>query len=432
MEKIKNKRNPWSFIPTQYFAEGVPFVLVNQLSAVMYKSLQASNVFIGFTSFLYLPWSLKLFWAPLVDSYSTKRKWTVYMQLLLAAAFLILSLTVQLNDFLSISLIIFIIISFFSATHDIATDGFYLHALDKKDQALFTGIRSTFYRIAMIFAGGILVKIAGDIGESTGVIKHGWSAAFGISAALFFLFSLYHLYVLPVPLTDKSVKSATNTIPFKQVFKSYFKQERVTVILLFILLYRFGEGMIIKMTQPFLLDKKEAGGMAFSVSEVGTMYGTFALVALVIGGILGGWLVKKYGLKKLIWPMALSMNLPNLLYVYMAYALPDVRMNFAIGSFSYSLNPIVQSILVLEQFGYGLGFTAFTVYLLYISKGEFKTSYYAISTGIMAIGMMVPGLLSGILQQAFGYTGLFAISVLLGIPGMIPIFFLPFSEDKEE
>lgn len=352
------------------------------------------------------------------------------MQLCLAASFVILSLTVQLNDFLSVSLIIFIIISFFSATHDIATDGYYLHALDKKDQAFFTGIRSTFYRVAMIFAGGILVKIAGDIGQSTGVIKHGWSAAFGISAALFFLFSLYHLYILPVPVTDKAVKSETNTMPFKLVFKTYFKQEKILVILSYILLYRFGEGMIIKMTQPFLLDKKEAGGMAFSVSEVGTMYGTFALIALVIGGILGGWLVKKYSLKKLIWPMALSMNLPNLLYVYMAYALPDVKVSLALGSFSYTFNPVVQSILMLEQFGYGLGFTAFTVYLLYISKGEFKTSYYAISTGIMAVGMMVPGLLSGILQQLLGYSGLFLVSVLLGIPGMIPIFFLPFSEEK--
>jgi PAT family beta-lactamase induction signal transducer AmpG len=439
-EVNKKEKSPWLFIPTQYFAEGIPFILVNQFSAAMYKSLQASNVFIGFTSFLYLPWSLKLFWGPLVDAFATKRKWTLYMQLLIAVCLLILSFTLRLNSFLFVSLVIFTVIAVLSATHDIATDGFYLHALDKKDQAFFTGIRSTFYRLSMIVAGGVLVKLAGDIGKRTGNIADGWAAAFGISACLFFILYVYHSIILPKPETDHAVKTLEKKVPYRLIFKSYFTQKRIGVILSFILLYRFGEGMLLKMAQPFLLDKKEVGGLGFSISDLGIMYGTFGVVALMIGGILGGWLIKKYGLKKLIWGMALTMNLPNILFVYMAYAKPDmiwtIDFSFLLklfgttGSMVYMVNPVVQLCLIIEQFGYGIGFSSFMVYLLYVSKGEYKTSHFAISTGLMALGMMIPGFLSGYVQQAAGYLGLFSISLLLGIPGMIPIFFLPFEEDS--
>jgi PAT family beta-lactamase induction signal transducer AmpG len=442
MEKSKiAKKNPWSFIPTQYFAEGIPFVLVNQLSTAMYKSLAASNVFIGFTSFLYLPWSLKLFWAPLVDAFGTKRKWTLYMQLFLAISLLFITFTIQLSSFIYISLGIFTVIAILSATHDIATDGFYLHALGKKDQAFFTGIRSTFYRLAMWTAGGVLVIIAGYVGLKSGSIIHGWSIVFGISSLIFFILFVYHSIVLPYPDTDHAVKSEREKIPYGLIFKEYFSQKKIGTIITFILLYRFGEGMLLKMAQPFLLDKKEAGGLGFTVSEIGIMYGTFGVAALIIGGILGGWLIKKYGLKKLIWILALSMNLPNILFLYMAYFKPASVMIFdlsfimraigANGNIIFSINPVVQICLIIEQFGYGIGFTSFMVYLIYISRGEYKTSHYAISTGLMAVGMMIPGLLSGIVQQAVGYFWLFSICLVLGIPGMLPIFFLPFETESE-
>jgi PAT family beta-lactamase induction signal transducer AmpG len=437
MEPVKKKgENPWYFIPSQYFAEGIPFILVNQFSAAMYKSLQASNIFIGYTSFLYLPWSIKLFWGPLVDAYGTKRKWALYMELLIAVCLLILTFTLHLNSFLTISLVIFTVIAVLSATHDIATDGFYLHALDKKDQAFFTGIRSTFYRLSMIFAGGVLVKLAGDIGIRTGNIATGWSVAFGISACMFFILYVFHSIVLPRPETDHAVKTREKSVPYKLIFKTYFTQEKIGVILAFILLYRFGEGMLLKMAQPFLLDPKEAGGLGFTLSDIGIMYGTFGVIALIVGGILGGWLIRKYGLKKLIWGMALTMNLPNILFVYMAYAKPHIIWNIdfsfllrlfgSAGTLFYVVNPVVQFCLIIEQFGYGLGFTSFMVYLLYVSKGDYKTSHFAISTGLMALGMMIPGFLSGYVQHAVGYLGLFSISLLLGIPGMLPIFFLPF------
>lgn len=440
--EIKRKRSPWFFIPTQYFAEGVPFILTNQLSVAMYKSLQASNAFIGFTSFLYLPWSVKLFWGPLIDAYGTKRKWSIYMQIAMAICFVVIALTVQLPSFLFLSLVIFTVIAFLSASHDIATDGYYLHVLDKKNQAFFTGIRSTFYRFAMIIAGGVLVKLAGDIGERSGVIAHGWSTAFGIAAAIFILLFFYHQLILPYPETDKAVKTETNKIPYGKIFKAYFSQNKIAAILSYILLYRFGEGLLVKMAQPFLLDKPEVGGLGLSVSDVGLMYGTFGVIALLVGGILGGWMIKNYGLKKLIWPFAFCMNVPNALYVYMSYFQPMVMTTIDLsfipnlfGSsaiWTWTLNPIAQACIIIEQFGYGIGFTAFMVFLLYTSKGEFKTSHFAISTGLMAVGMMIPGFVSGVIQMEVGYVWLFTLSVLTTIPGMITIFFLPLEENEEK
>jgi len=267
MEEVKKKgKNPWIFIPTQYIAEGFPFVLVNQVSTLMYTSLLASNVFIGLTSLLYLPWSLKLFWGPLVDAYCTKRKWTLYMQLLIAVCLLIFTFSLHLNSFIFLSLVIFAVVAVLSATHDIATDGFYLHALDKKDQAFFTGIRSTFYRLSMIAAGGALPILAGNIGKHTGNIADGWAVAFGISACLFFILYIYHSIVLPRPETDHAVKTLEKKIPYGLIFKTYFTQEKIGVILAFIFIYRFGEGMLLKMAQPFHHAKNEAGGLGFTVS----------------------------------------------------------------------------------------------------------------------------------------------------------------------
>jgi MFS transporter, PAT family, beta-lactamase induction signal transducer AmpG len=415
------KNNPWSFIPTQYFAEGLPYVIVNTMSVAMFKSLGASNEFIGLTSFLYIPWAIKFLWGPFVDANSTKRKWLLWMQLILSICFVLMALSLHLTIFTLIALIIFSIISFISATHDIATDGFYLHALNKKDQAFFTGIRSTFYRISMIFGSGLLVWLAGYLGGNTGNIYHGWSVAFFITAGIFLLFFLYHSKILPYPHTDKPVREIvkeSSKVPIAKVFREYFTQDKIGLILTFILTYRLGEGILVKMAQPFLLDELNKGGLHISLGNVGIMYGTFGIIALLIGGILGGWLVKNYSLKKLIFPLALAMNIPNILYAFLALYKPGII--------------VIQSCIIIEQFGYGLGFTAFMIYLLYISRGTFKTSHYAISTGIMAVGMMIPGFISGFLQQQLGYFWLFITSFIFTIPGMIIIFFLPYYENNTE
>ncbi len=433
------KRNPWSFIPSQYFAEGLPYIIVNNLSVAMYKSLNASNAFIGATSFLYLPWAIKFLWGPYVDANRTKRGWVILMEMVLAVLFIALAIGTQLPYFLVVSLIIFTLIAFVSATHDIAIDGYYLCALDQKEQAFFAGIRSTFYRISMIIGSGVLVALAGEISSAYGSTETGWTFSLIIAAAVFLLAFIYHKWILPYPLTDKPVKEvqdSKSTIPFKKAFKQYFTQKHIGVILAYILLYRLGEGILVKMAQPFLLDAPKEGGLGIGLSEVGIMYGTIGVGALVVGGILGGWLVKKISLKKLIFPMALAMNIPNLFYAYLASVKPEllwhIDLTWLFSAWSFDFNPLVQFCILVEQFGYGLGFTSFMIYLIYVSRGKFKTSHYAISTGIMAIGMMVPGFISGFLQQSVGYFWLFTFSFLFSIPGMAIIFFLPIYENGDK
>ncbi len=438
-EKTEENKNPWLFIPTLYFIEGVPYIIVNQLSVALFKSLEATNAFVGATSILSLPWSIKFLWGPIVDGYFTKRKWLIWMQLLMAVLLLFLSISFALPDVVIISLVIFILMAFLSATNDISTDGYYLIALDKKQQAFFSGIRSTFYRIAMIFSGGFLLYLSDLLAKKYQSILYGWSLTFAIAGIVILLISFYHLIILPKPSEDKAVKSENTKIPFKKAFTTYFKQEKIGYVIAFILVVRLGEGILLKMLQPFLNDPIEKGGMSFGWGEIGIMYGTFGVIALVIGGILSGWIIKKYGLKKTIFPLILCMNIPNILYALLALFRPTVSWSLDISFLSLffgdaqkliiTFNPLVQFSIIIEQFGYGLGFTAFMVFLLYFSKGEYKTSHYAISTGFMAIGLIIPGFISGFLQELVGYSWLFIISTIATIPGMILLFFIPLNDD---
>lgn len=412
-------RNPWSWIPTLYFAEGVPYILVNTVSVILYKRMGVDNAQIAFwTSLLYLPWVLKMLWGPLVDLYSTKRNWIMFTQLTLAGCFGFAAFALHLPNYFIVSLFAFIIAAFVSATHDISADGFYMLALSKEDQALFVGIRSVFYRIAMIFGSGFLVFFAGQLEKSLGNIPLSWTIVFAFSGGIFLLIFLYHKFILPYPFVDnkRTPKEVAEGAPFLKIFSEYFKQKGIFGIIFFILFYRFGEALLVKLASPFLLDKHEAGGLGLSTSEVGIVYGTVGVLSLIFGGIFGGWVISKYGLKKCIWPMAIILNVPHAAYLYMAIAQPPI----------YLAYPLV----AIEQFGYGLGFTAFMVYLMYISKGIYKTSHYAISTGIMALGMMIPGLVSGYIQQAVGYKMFFVIVLLMAIPGLLSLLFIPTIEEE--
>lgn len=255
--------------------------------------------------------------------------------------------------------------------------------------------------------------------ENIGNIPLSWSFALAISAVIFALLFVYHRFILPFPDSDSQDRKLEKTeqIPFVDIINSYFQQPKILVIVAFILFYRFGEAMLLKLASPFLLDTTTEGGLGLSTADVGLVYGTVGTISLIIGGIVGGAIVAKYGLKKTIFPLALALNLPDLFYVYMAYYQPPIQ--------------FVYPLVSLEQFGYGLGFTSFMIYLMYVSKGEYKTSHYAISTGIMALGMMVPGMVSGKLQSLVSYPMFFVIVCLLTIPGMITIFFLPLEEEKK-
>ncbi len=601
-ETHATKSRPWAWIPTLYFAQGIPYVVVMTISVIMYKRLGISNADIAlYTSWLYLPWVIKPLWSPLVDLFKTKRLWILVMQALIGAGLACVGLTLPLPDFFRYSLIVLWLLAFASATHDIAADGFYMLGLNQKEQTMFVGIRSTFYRIAMITGQGLLVifagyleshtgftpvnfevtsvkginntyllpegaisfnsgsqrefvlasesvkvglsklpaatvdslktaavlqntgngfyqseaqalkqksepgwfdsyiklplegflksnfapekkapsKTAGNIGvmylklskdpgketvvtvqkESgdasiqvlegqrlvfnsnnwdkpavilvqldqkltystattfqvrSGNIPLAWSITFFLLSALFIGISLYHKFVLPKPASDKSslTEGYKNILgEFFRTFALFFKKERIGVILTFLLMYRFAEAQLVKLATPFLLDAREIGGLGLTTGELGFVYGTVGVIALTLGGILGGLFASKYGLKKVIWIFVLAIHLPDLNFVYLAYAQPD---NFL----------IINSMIALEQFGYGFGFTAYMLFMIYVSQGEFKTAHYAICTGFMALGMMLPGMFSGWLQEIIGYQHFFVWVILSTIPGFLIVLFL--------
>ncbi len=412
-------RNPWSILPTLYFAEGLPYVLINTVSVILYKRMGIDNAHIAFwTSWLYLPWVIKMFWGPFVDVYSTKRKWILATQAAMSLCMFVIAFSLRTGSFFALSLAAFFAGAFISATYDIATDGFYMLALTEKEQSLFVGLRAGFYRLAMIFGTGFLVYVAGMLETSSADIAWSWSTVMAVSGILFAGAVLYHKMILPFPVADgiRTGQKRTDGSSFAEVIRSYFGKEKIGVMLAFILLYRLGEAMLLKLVSPFLLDQPSAGGLGLSTKEVGLVYGTVGVLCLVTGGILGGWLISRFGFRRCVWPMVIAMHLPDLFFVYMAYAQPGI-------GFVYPL-------VALEQFGYGLGFTVFTVYLMYSASGRYKTSHYAISTGIMALGMMLPGFASGWLQETVGYKMFFVTVCFMTIPGMLTIPFL--ATDKRE
>ena len=408
--KQNEESNPWLWVPSLYLAEGLPYVVVMTVSVIMYKRLDVSNTEIAlYTSWLYLPWVIKPFWSPVVDLLKTKRFWIIIMQFFIGAGLAGVALTLPTEKFFQYTLAFFWLLAFSSATHDTAADGFYMLGLKEHQQAYFVGIRSTFYRLAMLSGQGLLVILAGQIEESSGDIPFAWMITFLILAGLFIVFLVYHLFILPHPKSD----SPRNKVEFKhfinefnKTFISFFKRKEILIIMLFILLYRLGEAQLVKMASPFLLDSKEVGGLALTTSQVGFVYGTVGVIALSLGGILGGIAASKHGLKFWIWWMLIAINLPDLVYVYLAATQTS---NFI----------LINICAAVEQFGYGFGFTAFMLYLIFISDGEYKTAHFAIATGLMALGMMLPGMISGWIQSQLGYLNFFIWVCISTIPAFV-------------
>jgi len=572
-KKIVKTKNPWFWVPTLYFSEGLPYVIVITVSVIMYKRLGISNADIAlYTSWLYLPWVIKPLWSPFVDIFKTKRFWILSMQLLIGAGLAGVALTIPVPDFFQFTLAFFWLIAFSSATHDISADGFYMLSLSESQQSFFVGIRSTFYRIAMIAGQGLLVILAGYLESTLSVtpaevkliaspekffentiqidsskvlpvegklkiiarpstlkisthpqtketvnffvnfaqkfniingfakerltfpdttnshelvgnvglisfhlskkpdndknykitldfvngssgfsilagrsitfnsnnwnklayavvqidpsvqkkseailkiqsekIPVAWIIPFALVAILYFVFFIYHNFVLPHPVTDKSILQERRSSVIKEYFRAFFRffeKEKILLIIGFLLLYRLGEAQLVKLVSPFMLDSRDTGGLGLSTSDVGFIYGTIGIVALIIGGIIGGLLISKKGLKSMLIPMLIALNVPDLLYVFLAYTQPTNLL-------------IINACVAIEQFGYGLGFTAYMMYMIYISEGEYKTSHYAIATGFMALGMMLPGMFSGMIQEAIGYKYFFIWVCIATIPSFI-------------
>lgn len=412
----KEFRNLWSWVPSLYLAEGLPYVVVMTVSVIMYKRLDISNTEIAlYTSWLYLPWVIKPLWSPIVDLLKTKRFWILLMQFCIGAGLAGVALTIPADNFFKYTLAFFWLMAFSSATNDIAADGFYMLALDDHQQSWFVGVRNTFYRIAFISGQGLFVIFAGQLEESTGDISFAWSITFMILAGLFILFLIYHLFILPNPSEDTKrtgVKLNNLLSDFSKPFAEFFKKKQIILIIAFILFYRFGEAQLVKLASPFLLDPKEAGGLALSTSQVGLVYGTVGVIALTLGGLLGGFAAAKHGLKFWLWWMVIAINIPNAVYIFLSVTQTS---NFLLINICVSL----------EQFGYGFGFTAFLLYIIYISAGDFKTSHYAIATGFMALGMMLPGMFSGWLQESIGYKYFFIWVMISTTPAFIITKFVP-------
>lgn len=537
----EKKRSGWWWVPSLYYAEGIPYNIAMIVSVVMYKTMGISNTMIAFwTSILYIPWTIKPLWSPFVDVISTKRKWIIWTQLILAVAFFTVGLTINLPLFFMITLVILWIVAFASATHDIAADGFYMMALTEHQQAWFVGIRSTFYRFATITAMGLIVMLAGYIESNTGldpvkvevqtiskdqvpqsiqeripsaknetgkldiiitpaivkiplygdtlskkdsvnifiklsrspqvneeiIVNFGrksgskdialispgrfsfnesnwdqpvkvtikidprqeepvsatfeatagntpfsWAVSFTLLGFMLLAFSLYHKYILPHP-TDRNTEEIKDIFAsYVDVFGSFFRKKGIIAGILFLLLYRLAESQLVKLASPFLLDSQEVGGLALTTAEVGFVYGTMGIACLVVGGLIGGFVAAAHGLKKWIWWMAIGINLPDLVYVYFSYFQPDnfLMINIGVG---------------IEQFGYGFGFTGYMLYMIYLSEGKYKTSHFAITTAFMAIGMMIPGMVSGYIQEWLGYQHFFVWVMIATIPSFIVLKFI--------
>lgn len=445
MEKIdQRQKSPWWWVPTLYFAEGVPYFVVNNISVMMFTKMGVPNGDMSFfTTLLYFPWFLKGLWGPVVDVVKTKRWWIVAMQVLLTALMVLLTITLPKPDvdtilsgqtpisMFIVTLILFIIAAFASATHDIAADGYYMLAHSPSSQAAFIGVRSTFYRVASVFGQGVLVYIAGVIEintqtpeNPTGNIPLSWQITLGVSAVVFFLITLYHTFVLPHSADDKprsngeKVSATSGLTEIAGSFVSFVKKPGVLLAIAFMLLYRLPEGFLIKLCQPFLVHAQADGGLGLSTDLVGLVYGTFGVIALLAGGIVGGVYASKVGLKSALWLMAACMTLPCLTFVYLAIFQPASTLVISIA-------------VCIEQFGYGFGFTAYMLYMMYFSEGEFKTSHYAICTAFMALSMMLPGFVAGYIQEAIGYVNFFWMVMACCVATLIVTYLVDRKIDPE-
>ncbi|MEN2416435.1 MFS transporter [Flavobacterium mesophilum] len=503
--KIDNK--PWFWIPLLNFASGLPYAVIISVSVLMYKNLGISNEDIGlYTSLLYLPWVVKPLWSPFIELTGTKRKWFLSMQLLISIAFLLVGFTIPTNGFFMMTLAIFWVAAFASASNDIASDGFYLLVLPKEQQSFFLGIRSTFYRLSMLAGNGLIVLFAGYLEHKYGDNTKAWSYTMICVGLLMTFITLYNFIFTPKNEINPAENKEAHHQNFATIFISFFKKKQIAVVLIFILIFRLGESQLLKMLTPFLIDpikyelvetssdlnenkaleifntkvkagiklekselellysklpvvvenrkgkkalaetlpkkneeyKKvnearitfidgliskngnqktiQVGGMGLDTEDVGLIYGTFGLIALTIGGILGGIAISKQGLTKWMFPMFLAMHLPILGFILLAFFHPS--------SIYY-----IYAVVILEQFGYGFGFTGFMMYLIHVAEGESKTAHYALATGFMALGMMLPGMLSGYIQKYLGYGNFFIWVFIATIPGLILSRFLIFPKD---
>ena len=397
---MKPQRTPWSWVPTLYLVEGLPYAIVNTIALAVFKDMGVDNGTLGpLTTLISLPWLIKPLWSPFMDIFRSKRWWILLTQFTMVGVIALISLLLPFCT-MSVLMALFVMVAFASATHDISADGFYMIALDKQKQSSFVGIRNTFYRGGLVLGQGLLVMLGGVLQKRTGNVPRSWAVILLICAGLLALIALYHLFRLPKADEDMDIrgkKTAAQVLAeFAESFRTFFLKAGVWWAIAFMLLYRLPEALSLNLLYPFFKDGAELGGLGAGTEVYGLVYGTFGVIALLLGGILGGIYASKKGLRRAMWPMALSLALPCAVYLIMAILQPQSV--WAIGAF-----------IVLDQFGYGFGFTAYTLFMMQFVDGPLKTSHYAICTAFMWLSMKLPALVAGYLQQWLGYQGFFTL-----------------------
>lgn len=401
---------PWAWVPTLYFTQGLAYILITVLSVFMYKKLGLDNEHITLlTNLVGLPWTFKPLWSPFVDMLGTRRNWVWIMQLCTAGALGLLAASLAGSNVVGMTTAVLVIAAASAATHDIAADGLYLLALRDAQQKAFVGVRTVFFRVAMFAGNGPLVILAGHLETSMGNPEKAYTTFFSLMAGLMVVFALWHLFALPRPEADRpgEMRDANARVQaFFGTFASFFAKPGIVMSIVFLLVYRLGEALLLSVAKLFMLDPVAKGGLGLSTEQVGVIYGVWGIIALLAGGLLGGLLTSKHGLKRWLWPMLFAIHLPDAVFLYLAHAQPTDHL-------------IVQACIMVEQFGYGFGFTAYLLYMMQLSRGEHQTAHYAICTGFMSLGLLLPGAYSGKIQQALGYPDFFLLVLAATIPSFL-------------
>jgi MFS transporter, PAT family, beta-lactamase induction signal transducer AmpG len=431
-------RSPWLFVPTQAFLQGIPQVMVMTVSAILLKSLGASNDVIGASSLMMLPLSLLFLWGPVVDGISTKRRWILWMGCVMAGLMVVCGLALNYFPHPVVPVILLLgLMGLATGWNDVPNNGFYLLALDAKQQAFFTGFRTASVRLAVILCTGVLVALAGRWGEAE-TPAAGWASAFYLLAAITILLTAYHAAALPRPDADRPqhVEKGGWRSYYMEALRAFFRLPGAWVVMAFALTYRLGESLLVRMIAPFLMDTPEAGGLGLSTQQLGVMYGTFGTIASTLGGIAGGILLSRVPLRRVMLPFGVLMSGSNVAYVLLAWLQPSGLQTLHLSLFgadiTWDINGWAQAAIIFESFCYGFGSAAFFYYLcIYSAQSEHAASTFALAMAFMGLGWSIPAVFSGLLQQAVGYTWLFILTIPASLPGLLAILYLKYPDTSE-
>lgn len=432
---MSQHRNPIIWVPSVYFAMGLPFIAVNLVSTFMFKDLGISDTQIAFwTSIIMLPWTLKFLWSPFLEMYRTKKFFVVLTQLLSGLLFGVVAFSLHFDYFFAISISTMAVIALSGATHDIATDGVYMDALNSSEQAKYIGVQGAFYNIAKLVANGGLVALAGMLAARFGAVegapmaanlpayKEAWMLIFLVISVILVLLAFYHSRMLPGGQKTVTVKRSAREVMQELwvVIRDFFTKRHIVYYILFIILYRFAEGFVMKIAPLFLRSSREVGGLGLSLTEIGTLNGVFGSAAFVLGSLLAGIYISRFGLKRTLFSLCFIFNFPFVAYTLLAMYQPENLYVIGAG-------------IVAEYFGYGFGFVGLTLFMMQqIAPGKYQMSHYAFASGIMNLGVMLPGMMSGYVSDMLGYRNFFLYVLLAAIPSLVMTYFIPFTYDDEK